>query len=143
MLLTAMEEHRDRLVVILAGYADRMDGFFALNPGLRSRIAHHLVFPEFERDELLTIAETMLAEQGYELAPDARPVLVDYIARRQRQPHFANARSIRNAIERTRLRQAARVVATGGVVDRDDLRLLRPADLLGSSVFDDPADTAS
>jgi probable Rubsico expression protein CbbX len=142
MLLQVMEEHRDRLVVILAGYSDRMDGFFHLNPGLRSRIAHHLDFPPFATDELVTIAQRMLGEQGYELTPDAEPVLRRYVERRQAQPHFANARSIRNAIERARLRHAARVVSAGGMVDRDSLRLLTPADILASSVFDgpDPAD---
>jgi probable Rubsico expression protein CbbX len=138
MLLAAMEDHRDRLVVILAGYADRMDGFFALNPGLRSRIAHHLDFPEFETDELVAIGHRMLADQGYELAPAAEAVFRSYVELRRGQPHFANARSIRNAIERTRLRHAARLVATGGLVDRDTLRLLQPEDLLGSSIFDDP-----
>lgn len=135
ILLNVMEEHRDRLVVILAGYSDRMDAFFGLNPGLRSRIAHHLDFPEFTVAELIEIAHRMLAEQGYELGPMAEPVFVDYVTRRRAQPHFANARSIRNAIERTRLRQAARLVATGGLVDRDSLRLLDPADLLASRVF--------
>jgi probable Rubsico expression protein CbbX len=138
MLLQVMEEHRDRLVVILAGYGDRMDQFFRLNPGLRSRIAHHIDFPPFGTDELVAIGHQMLAAQGYDLAPDAEPVLRRYIERRQAQPHFANARSIRNAVERARLRHAARVVSGGGVIDRDSLRLLVPDDLLASRVFDGP-----
>ncbi len=137
MLLQVMEEHRDRLVVILAGYRDRMDGFFNLNPGLRSRIAHHLDFPVFDADDLVVIGHRMLAEQSYELAPESEPVFRDYVERRRDQPHFANARSIRNAIERARLRHAARLVAVGGAVDRDALRLILPEDLLASSVFDD------
>ncbi|MEO7555049.1 MAG: AAA family ATPase [Acidimicrobiales bacterium] len=137
MLLQVMEEHRDRLVVILAGYSDRMDAFFSLNPGLRSRIAHHLDFPEFEVDDLVEIGKRMLAEQGYELSDEAEPIFSDYVARRREQPHFANARSIRNAIERSRLRHAARLVEAGGRVDLDDLRVITADDLLGSSVFDD------
>ena len=135
ILLQVMEEHRDRLVVILAGYGDRMDGFFALNPGLRSRIAHHIDFPEFDVEELVTIGHRMLAAQGYELSADAEPVFRDYIERRREQPMFANARSIRNAIERTRLRHAARLVARGGEIDLDALRRLVPDDLLASTVF--------
>jgi probable Rubsico expression protein CbbX len=135
ILLQVMEEHRDRLVVILAGYRDRMDGFFTLNPGLRSRIAHHLDFPGFDLDELVEIGERMLAEQGYELSMTAEPVFRDYVGRRRAQPHFANARSIRNGIDRARLRQAARLVKAGGLVNRDSLRLITPADLLASSVF--------
>jgi hypothetical protein len=138
MLLQVMEEHRDRLVVILAGYGDRMDTFFSLNPGLRSRIAHHIDFPAFDADDLVTIGHRMLQEQGYELAAETEPVFRSYVERRLEQPHFANARSIRNAIERTRLRQAARLVATCATIDRDALRLLRPEDLLTSSVFDEP-----
>lgn len=135
ILLRVMEEDRDRLVVILAGYRDRMDDFFSLNPGLRSRVAHHVDFPEFADDELVAIGRRLLAEQGYELDPDAEPVFRAYVARRRAQPHFANARSIRNAIERARLRHAARLVAGGGAVDRDALRFIRPGDLLGSRVF--------
>ena len=137
ILLQAMEEHRDRLVVILAGYGDRMDAFFALNPGLRSRIAHHLDFPEFDSDQLVEIGRRMLAGQGYRLSAEAEPVFRDYVDRRRAQPHFANARSIRNAIERTRLRHAARLVAAGGTVDCDALALIVPADLLASSIFED------
>ena len=137
MLLQVMEEHRDRIVVILAGYSDRMDKFFALNPGLRSRIAHHIEFPEFDVAELVAIGKRMIAEQGYELAPEAEDVFHDYLARRRAQPHFANARSVRNAIERTRLRHAARVVEAGGAIDLAMLRVLVADDLLGSSIFDD------
>ncbi|MHB1710971.1 MAG: AAA family ATPase [Acidimicrobiales bacterium] len=137
ILLQVMEEHRDRLVVILAGYSDRMDGFFGLNPGLRSRIAHHLDFPEFSVVELVEIGHRMLVEQGYELAPDAESVFSEYVTRRRGQAHFANARSIRNAIDRSRLRQAARLVDAGGLVTRDSLRTITSADLLASGVFTD------
>ena len=97
ILLQVMENQRDDLVVILAGYADRMDKFFSTNPGFRSRIAHHIDFPDYSDEELLEIAGKMLAQQNYHLSPDAREALVAYIAKRRTQPHFANARSIRNA----------------------------------------------
>ena len=138
MLLQVMEEHRDRLVVILAGYKDRMDAFFTLNPGLRSRIAHHIDFPEFELDELVVIGHRMLAEAGYTLSPEAEVAFAEYVERRRALPHFANARSIRNAIERARLRHAARLVRTGGTVDRDALVRLEAEDIRGSSIFTDP-----
>ena len=137
MLLAAMEDHRDRLVVILAGYGDRMDAFFALNPGLRSRIAHHLEFPDFELDDLVEIGRRMLAEQGYELAADAEVTFREYVERRLAQPHFANARSMRNAVERARLRHAGRLVDAGGAVDRDALRTITSDDILASSIFDE------
>ena len=136
ILMQVMEEQRDRLVVILAGYGDRMESFFATNPGLRSRIAHHIDFPPFSVDELVEIGHRALAEQGYEPAPAAEEVFRRYVELRREQPHFANARSIRNALERTRLRQATRLVETGGSVGRSDLRRLEPADLLASRVFD-------
>ena len=134
-----MEEHRDRLVVILAGYGDRMDAVLRSQPGARSRIAHHIVFPEFEVDELVTIGHRMFDEQGYELSPAAEETFRHYVERRRSQPHFANARSIRNAVERARLRQAARLTTSGEPVGRSMLRRIEPDDLLASSVFaDDP-----
>ena len=135
ILLRVMEDDRDKLVVILAGYGDRMDQFFSLNPGLRSRIAHHIDFPEFGLDELVTIGRRMLSAQGYALSPAAVPVFEDYVRLRLGQPHFANARSIRNSIERARLRQAARLVERGGLVNRESLRLIEAEDLLASRVF--------
>lgn len=135
ILLRVMEEDRDKLVVILAGYGDRMDKFFSMNPGLRSRIAHHIDFPEFKSAELVTIGRQILTEAGYDLAPSAVPVFEEYVELRRTQPHFANARSIRNAIERARLRHAARLVRAGGTVDKDDLRLIEAEDLLASRVF--------
>jgi probable Rubsico expression protein CbbX len=135
MLLQVMEEQRERLVVILAGYEDRMEAFFAMNPGLRSRIAHHLEFTDFSLDELVEIGQRMMAEQGYALTPESAEVFREYLARRHRLPHFANARSVRNAIDRARLRQATRLVHQGGSIMPDDLRLLLPEDLLASRVF--------
>ena len=112
ILLQVMENQRDDLVVILAGYADRMERFFQSNPGFRSRIAHHIDFPDYEDEELLAIAETMLARQNYRFDDEAQKAMADYIERAPRQPHFANARSIRNALDRARLRQANRLFET-------------------------------
>jgi len=136
ILLQVMENHRDDLVVILAGYKDRMDTFFQSNPGMASRIAHHIDFPDYGVDELYAISGLMLTKMGYRLAPDAEVALREYIARRITQPHFANARSVRNALDRARLRQASRLVAaTGRAVSRDDLATITAADLRASRVF--------
>ncbi len=136
ILLQVMENQRDDLVVILAGYKDRMDTFFRSNPGMASRIAHHIDFPDYGADELYAISGLMLAKMGYRLAPDAEAAMREYIARRITQPHFANARSIRNALDRARLRQASRLVGgTGRAVGRDDLSTITAADLRASRVF--------
>ncbi|MCI4664598.1 MAG: CbbX protein [Neomegalonema sp.] len=137
ILLQVMENNRDDLVVILAGYADRMDRFFESNPGFRSRIAHHIDFPDYADNELLEIAETMLGEQSYHLTPAARSALSDYIGLRRTQPHFANARSIRNALDRARLRQANRLFrAADGPLDAAALSTIDEGDIRASRVFD-------
>jgi probable Rubsico expression protein CbbX len=138
ILLQVMESSRDDLVVIFAGYADRMNEFFASNPGLGSRVAHHIDFPDYDVDELIAIADLMVAREGYVLSAQTRPVLREYLERRLLQPRFANARSVRNAIERARLRQANRLVAQGGTVGRDELMTIESVDLLASRVFDEP-----
>jgi probable Rubsico expression protein CbbX len=135
ILLQYMENHRDDLVVILAGYSDRMETFFAANPGMSSRIAHHLEFPDYSLDELAAIGDLMLGRQGYRLSDQARVVFAEYLARRMIQPRFANARSVRNALERARLRQASRLVAATGALGKDDFMRLEPADFLASRVF--------
>ncbi|MFN7166572.1 MAG: CbbX protein [Pannonibacter sp.] len=136
ILLQVMENNRDDLVVILAGYGDRMDQFFTSNPGFRSRIAHHIDFPDYSDDELLRIARHMLAEQNYTLSPSAETAFADYIARRRTQPHFANARSIRNAFDRARLRQANRLFeSTSGALDADTLSRIEESDIRASRVF--------
>ncbi|GAA4072451.1 CbbX protein [Actinomadura miaoliensis] len=135
ILLQVMENQRDDLVVVLAGYKDRMDSFFASNPGMSSRIAHHIDFPDYTPPELEAIGHLMLEREGYVLSADAVPVFRDYLQRRRAQPRFANARSVRNAIERARLRHAGRLVAAGGTAGRDDLTTLRPEDFLASRVF--------
>ena len=136
ILLQIMENNRDDLVIILAGYADRMEKFFASNPGFRSRIGHHIEFPDYSDEELLRIAETMLAQQSYALTPSARAALGEYIVLRRGQPHFANARSIRNALDRARLRQANRLFDTAkGPLDAAALSAIDEADIRASRVF--------
>jgi probable Rubsico expression protein CbbX len=136
ILLQVMENQRDDLVVILAGYADRMDKFYQSNPGFRSRIAHHIDFPDYDDGELLAISETMLREQNYQLDAGARAAMTEYISLRRKQPHFANARSIRNALDRARLRQANRLFEmTKGPVDRAALSTIISADIRASRVF--------
>ena len=143
ILLQVMENNREDLVVILAGYADRMDRFFGSNPGFRSRIAHHIDFPDYADDELLAIAELMLRDMSYKFSADAREAFVRYIALRKTQPLFSNARSIRNALDRMRLRQANRLVADlGRVLSADDIMLLELPDVLASRVFSGGSDAA-
>lgn len=137
ILLQVMEADRDKLVVILAGYKDRMDEFFGSNPGMSSRVAHHLQFPDYSAEQLLEIAKLILEQQAYELSDDAEGVLRAYLERRMQQPRFANARSVRNAIDRARLRQAGRLVDAGGTLSRRQLVLIEPEDLLRSRVFAD------
>jgi probable Rubsico expression protein CbbX len=140
ILLQVMENQRDDLVVILAGYKDRMDTFFASNPGMSSRIAHHIDFPDYTADELVAIANLMVAEMHYRFAPDARALLREYVVRRMARPNFANARSIRNALDRARLRQASRLFAAGGApVTREALQTITADDLRASRVFAEAA----
>jgi probable Rubsico expression protein CbbX len=136
ILLQVMESQREDLVVILAGYGDRMDKFFASNPGFRSRIAHHIDFPDYSGYELLAIAELMLHDMNYKFSADAREAFTRYIALRKTQPLFSNARSIRNALDRARLRQANRLVADPDrVLTADDIMSLEASDVLASRVF--------
>jgi probable Rubsico expression protein CbbX len=135
ILLQVMEADRDKLVVILAGYKDRMDEFFGSNPGMSSRIAHHLQFPDYTAEQLLDIAKLILEQQAYELSDEAEDVFREYIVRRMQQPRFANARSVRNAIDRARLRQASRLFDAGGTLSRRQLVLIEPEDILRSRVF--------
>jgi probable Rubsico expression protein CbbX len=135
ILLQVMENQRDDLVVILAGYRDRMETFFQSNPGFKSRIAHHIDFPDYDEPELQEIARRMLARMGYALDADAEAALAEYVTRRRAQPHFANARSIRNALDRARLRQASRLFAADAPVTRDALSTISAADIRASRVF--------
>ncbi|KAA0574475.1 CbbX protein [Azospirillum sp. Sh1] len=136
ILLQVMEDNRDDLVVILAGYRDRMEVFFRSNPGMASRIAHHVDFPDYEASELLEIARLMTEGMQYRLAPEAERAMGDYIVRRMAQPRFANARSIRNALDRARLRQANRLFeARGTVIGAADLLTIAEEDIRQSRVF--------
>jgi probable Rubsico expression protein CbbX len=140
ILLQVMENDRDRIVVILAGYKDRMDDFFRLNPGMSSRVAHHIDFPDYSAAELLRIGELMLAAENYVLSEDAEQAFREYLVRRMRRPRFAHARSVRNGIERARLRHANRVyeaVRTGAEPTVEVLRRIEAQDILKSSVFDE------
>ncbi len=136
ILLQIMENQRDDLVVIVAGYKDRMDTFFKSNPGLSSRIAHHLDFPDYSRDELLQIAERMLKTMNYRFGSGTLEAFGDYLTLRLAQPHFANARSVRNALDRSRLRQASRLFAERErALTREDLTELLPSDIRASRLF--------
>lgn len=135
ILLQVMENQRDDLVVILAGYGDRMERFFESNPGLKSRIAHHIDFPDYSNGELGEIAGKMLAQWNYRLDAGATMAFAEYIALRRLQPHFANARSVRNALDRMRLRQALRLFEAGGTVDAAALTTLTEADVRSSRHF--------
>jgi probable Rubsico expression protein CbbX len=135
ILLQVMENQREDLVVILAGYEDKMEQFFALNPGMRSRIAHHIRFPDYTEEELVAIGKLMIAEQNYYLDEAAERAFVEYVGCRRRLPNFANARSIRNAIDRFKLRQAKRLFERAGQVTPDDLRRIAEEDIRASEVF--------
>ena len=143
ILLQVMENNRDDLVVILAGYADKMDRFFHSNPGFRSRVAHHIDFPDYTNDDLLAIAVKMLGSLNYSLDNDARRALAEYIALRRTQPLFANARSIRNALDRARLRQANRLFAAQNPeLTLDALTTIEEEDIRRSRVFQQKEDGA-
>jgi probable Rubsico expression protein CbbX len=138
ILLQVMENQREDIVVILAGYQERMNQFFSSNPGMGSRIAHHIDFPDYDLDALVAIARIMLERQRYTFSPEAERAFRELLSRRMTQPRFANARSVRNALERARLRQANRLVSgRGGLVTRDDLMRIEEEDILKSRWFTD------
>jgi len=137
ILLQVMESERESLVVVLAGYRDRMETFFRSNPGMGSRVAHHIHFPDFDVDELMAIAALMLSQQSYELSPDAETAFRRYVERRAVRPRFAHGRSIRNAIDRARMRQASRLYERRATLERADLVTIEAEDILASSVFED------
>jgi probable Rubsico expression protein CbbX len=134
ILLQVMENERDKLVVILAGYKDRMDEFFGSNPGMSSRIAHHLDFAAYELDELTDIGQLMLGQARYYLSAEAEIAFREYLTIQMQQPRFANARSVRNELERARLRHAHRLASDlHRNWTRDDLMRLEPADILAGN----------
>lgn len=136
ILLQVMENQRADLIVILAGYKERMEKFYESNPGLSSRIANHVDFPDYSTEELLIIGKTMLEEQQYQFTPDAETAFSEYIDKRKKQPLFANARSIRNALDRARMRQASRHFDDRGkVLTKADLVTITTDDIKQSRVF--------
>ena len=138
ILLQVMENQRDDLVVILAGYKEPMDKFYESNPGLSSRIANHIDFPDYTVQELLKISKLMLEEQQYQLTPDAEVALESYIQKRKEKPLFANARSVKNALDRARMRQANRIFdSRGQILTKKELVNLEASDILQSTVFND------
>ncbi|MDQ3607414.1 MAG: CbbX protein [Actinomycetota bacterium] len=140
ILLQVMESERENLVVVLAGYRDRMETFFRSNPGMGSRVAHHIHFPDYDVEELMAIGGLILEQQQYELTDDAEAAFREYIERRVQQPRFAHGRSIRNAIERSRMRQASRLYDRRDSLDRRDLVTIEAQDIRASSVFADDED---
>ena len=136
ILLQDMEAQRDGFMVIFAGYKDQMENFYRSNPGLYSRVAHHIDFPDYSNDELMEIARLFLSEQNYSFSKEASICFEDYIERRRHLPFFANARSIRNALDRIRLRQANRLFSRkGDLLSREDLMTLEESDIKASRVF--------
>ncbi|MBS0444329.1 MAG: CbbX protein [Proteobacteria bacterium] len=135
ILLQVMENQRDDLVVILAGYKDRMDTFFASNPGMASRVAHHIDFPDYSEAELMQIAQLMLAHLNYRFDGTAESAFERYLHLRRGQPHFANGRSVRNALDRIRLRHATRLFSADQALTREQLCTLQAEDVLASRVF--------
>ena len=138
VLLQVMEQERDNLVVVLAGYRDRLEEFFRANPGMGSRVAHHIHFPDYDADELMSIARLMLGRQAYELSEESETAFREYVERRMKQPRFANGRSIRNAIDRARLRQANRLFERDDELAEHDLVTIEAEDIYKSSVFEKP-----
>jgi probable Rubsico expression protein CbbX len=142
VLLQVMESERQNLVVVMAGYKEPMEEFFQANPGMGSRVAHHISFPDYNGDELMQIAQLMVDRQGYVLSEGAAVAFRDYIERRLQRPRFAHGRSIRNAIERARMRQASRLFDSPRKLRRTDLITLEADDILQSSVFSDTEEEA-
>lgn len=136
ILLNVMEENREDLVVVLAGYKDRMDKFFSFIPGMSSRVGNHIEFPNYEPEELLQIAKVMCRDLEYEIAPDAEPVFFEYIKKRMTMSYFSNARTVRNAVDRARMRAAIRLFnkatdkGSDGMVSRQDLMTLEKSDFV-------------
>ena len=136
ILLQVMENQRDDIVVIFAGYKDKMDKFYESNPGLSSRVTNHVNFPDYTAQELLEIAKLMLEDQQYRFEEEADIVLLEYATKRMARPHFANARSIRNAIDRARMRQANRIFGSKNkILTKADLVTIKPEDILKSRLF--------
>ena len=128
-ILKAMEDHRDDLVVIVAGYTDLMDKFIHSNPGLESRFNRFLLFEDYTVDEMMGIFK-MRCSKGYVLAPDAEPLVRDYIAEESAAgDSFGNARGVRNIFEHILVAQNNRLAKMENVT-RDNLMALTADDVL-------------
>jgi probable Rubsico expression protein CbbX len=136
ILLNVMEENREDIVIVLAGYKDRMDKFFSFIPGMSSRVGNHIEFPNYEPEELLSIAKVMCRDLEYEMSPDAEPVFFEYIKKRMTMPYFSNARTVRNAVDRARMRAAIRLFnkafdqTSDGMVSKTELMTLERNDFV-------------
>jgi len=136
ILLNVMEENREDIVVVLAGYKDRMDSFFSFIPGMSSRVGNHIEFPNYEPEELVGIAKVMVRDLEYEMASDAEPVFFEYIKKRMTMPYFSNARTVRNAVDRARMRAAIRLFnkafdpSSDGMVSKAELMTLEKSDFV-------------
>jgi probable Rubsico expression protein CbbX len=138
ILLQVMENQRDDLVVIFAGYKDRMDSFYESNPGLSSRVANHIDFPDYTPNELIQIGKMILEEQQYRLTDAAEAALLEYITKRAEMPLFANARTISNAIDTARMKHANRMFNSGGsILTKSDLVTIEVEDVRGSGLFEE------
>ena len=128
-ILKAMEDHRDDLVVIVAGYTALMRDFVRSNPGLESRFNRFLHFPDYSLAEMMEIFDMRCRKAGYTLAEDAREAMEDYIREENTDSQsFGNARGVRNLFEKLLVRQANRLAAQENVT-REDLQLLTAADI--------------
>jgi stage V sporulation protein K len=129
-LVKSMEDYKDNLILILAGYREEMDLFVRSNPGIRSRFPLHISFPDYSVEELMQIANLMLSQREYCFSAEARAELQRILEQQIREGmgHNGNARLVRNLIERGIRRQAVRVV-TQKVITREDLILIRHQDI--------------
>lgn len=135
ILLNVMETEKENIVLVLAGYEDRMNKFYSYIPGMSSRIGNHINFPNYEPDELLDIAKVMCRDLDYMMTPDCDPLFLDYIVSRMSMPFFSNARTVRNMVDRARMRAAIRLFNqalsgyNGGNVSAEQLMTILPEDL--------------
>jgi len=129
-LVKAMEDHKDNLILILAGYQREMAHFLRINPGLRSRFPIHIIFPDYTMEELLEIAELMLRQREYQLDKGAREEIIKILQRSSGAAveNPGNARLVRNIIERAIRRQAVRIVGQEKL-EREDLMTITREDI--------------
>lgn len=128
-IVQEMENARDDTIVIFAGYPGKMEGFLNKNPGLRSRIAFHVNFPDYSLDELVGIMRLMVKNQKLTLEPESEPVIRDILAEACTSEDYGNGRFVRNMLEKARMKQATRLVGMDpDSVTADDIRTLTATD---------------